>query len=124
EDRWPHLESVPNSSPLVRLDVPAEEDDGCDHEDNHQNDPPADQRVRDVDHDLSRQGELAAEALEKFLKDRNDEHHHHGHDHRDHADDDDRISHRPPDLPVELHLLLEVLRDALQHEVDAPTDLT
>ncbi len=80
--------------------------------------------VRDVDEDLRRRGQRAAELLVDPLEHRDDEQQHRGDD-RQHEDrDDQRVGHRRLHLAAQLDLLLDRVGQAQQHAVERTADLT
>ena len=71
-----------------------------------------------VEHDLRQHRELAAELGEDLDEHRDDEHQHRGQHERREDDHDRRVDHRALDPPPDLLLLLDLDRDAVEHDVE------
>ena len=110
-------ESVPPASSLLRSLEPEEQED--DEEEEREDD------VGVVPHDLGRvhddlrqERELAAELVEQLHEDRNEEEQHSGQDQECEAHDENGIDHCALDAPLQLHLFLELERNAVENDVE------
>ena len=69
-------------------------------------------------HELRRSRQLAAEVGEDLLEHRDDEEEHEDEDEGREDQDDRRVDHGALDAPLELRLLLDLRRDAVEHRVE------
>ena len=80
--------------------------------------PVVTEQVRHAHDDLRRRRQVAVERLEHLDEDRDDEEEHEDEHERREAEDDGRVDHRAAHAPLQLRLLLDLRRDAVEHRVE------
>ncbi len=107
-------EPFPAGGPVAVRDPRDQRDDGA------EDDPDVgDEALAQADHELGQAGELILPSeLREHLAEGRDDPGEHDHDHRDGDEEDGhRIDHRSADLPLQLDVLLDVDREALEDRV-------
>ena len=100
----------------VRLKRRKREDHRADR--GEDDEPPVAQRVRHLHHDLGGLRQLSVQLVEDLHEDRDDEEEHEREHEGRERDHDRRVDHRRLDPSLELHLLLDLHGDAVEHGVE------